>query len=174
MLFTDQLTSPEAMALLRGRTANHIDLQPLQTRAIAKVLPNLHQYQDSPLTSYFVAPGSFALIPKDDPPFRFVFFPEFGGCRLLVKAEGEGWLRLSVEEGLSGRVPPAETQRDSPYVDSFAYWDYTGGILVGRIRATAVLVKEPGQPWSVYMQQIVGTPGFEVVRSLFTKTLRYS
>jgi hypothetical protein len=40
-------------------------------------------------------------------------------------------------------------------MDSFAYWDYTRGELVGRIRATAVIVKEEGEPWTVMMQQIV-------------------
>jgi hypothetical protein len=70
-------------------------------------------------------------------------------------------------------MPPAELENDSPYLDSFAYWDYTKGNLVGRIRATAVLVKEQHQPWTMLMQQIVGTPGHEVVRSVFSRALNY-
>jgi hypothetical protein len=62
---------------------------------------------------------------------------------------------------------------DSPYLDSFAYWDHTSGNLVGRIRATALLVKGSGQPWTIFMQQIVGTPGFELVRRLEVHPLRY-
>jgi len=120
-----------------------------------------------------VPPSSFALVPKQDPPCRYVFLPEFVGCRLLVRAGESDWLHLECETGLAGSVPAAEAQLASRYVDSFAYWDYTRGHLVGRIRATAVLVKEPGEPWTVYMQQIVGTPGFEVVRELHWRKLRY-
>ena len=173
VLFTDELRTPENLALLRNRIANHIDIQPVNQQATAQVLANLHLYSDMPLTSYFVAPGSVAMIPKEDPPYRFVFFPEFANCRMLVSSEGEDWLRIQCEEGLSGRVPAAESQTESRYLDSFAYWDYTTGPLVGRIRATAVLVKEPGQPWTAFMQQIVGTPGHEVVRSLFSRALKY-
>ncbi|MBV9154973.1 MAG: hypothetical protein JO097_01835 [Acidobacteriaceae bacterium] len=173
VLFTDELTSPESTALMRNRIAHCIDLQPLKGRATAQVLSGVHLYSDTPLTSYFTPPGGSALIPKDDPPYRFVFFPEFSRSRLLVRREGDGWLRLQCEEGLAGSMPAPESQPDSPYLDSFAYWDYTTGHLVGRVRATAVLVKEPNQPWTIFMQQIVGTPGFEVVRSLFSRSLRY-
>ncbi len=173
VLFTDELTSPESAALMRNRTAHHIDLQPLKNRATAQVLSGLHLYSDTPLTSYFAPRGGSILIPKHDPPYRFVFFPEFSRSRLLLRAEGDAWLRVQCEEGVAGPMPAPESQPDSPYLDSFAYWDYTTGHLVGRIRATAVLVKDQDQPWTIFMQQIVGTPGFEVVRSLFSRTLRY-
>jgi hypothetical protein len=161
VLFTDELVTP------RNRIAHHIDIQPLKERATARVLAGLHLYSDTPLTSYVVAPGEPALVPKDNPPYRFVFVPEFTQCRLLLRAEGADCLRLDCEAKLGGPVPAAES------LDSFAYWDYTGGDLVGAIRATAVLVKEPGQPWTIFMQQIVGTPGHEVVRRLFSRPLRY-
>jgi hypothetical protein len=92
---------------------------------------------------------------------------------LLVRPEEAAWLRIDCEQGLGGAMPAAESQKGSVFVDSFAYWDYTHGHLVGRIRATVVLVKERGEPWTVYMQQIVGTAGFEVVRALYSRTLRY-
>jgi hypothetical protein len=173
VLFTDELTSPESTALMRHKQMHHVDLQPLQTRSSARVLPNINAYADMPLTSYFVPAAGYALIPKEEPPARFIFLPEFVGCRLLVRPEETTLLRIECEQGLNGSLPPIESQKDSHYVDSFAYWDYTRGHLVGRIRATAVLVKEPGEPWTVYMQQIVGTPGFEIVRSLFSRPLRY-
>jgi len=173
VLFTDELTSPESAALMRNRLEHHIDLEPMKERASARVLPGMHRYSDTPLTSYFVPSGSSVAIPKDNPPHRFVFLPEFSRCRLLLRPDGEDWLRIQCEEGLAGPLPAPEAQAGSPYLDSFAYWDYTTGHLVGRIRATAVLVKEQNQPWTVFMQQIVGTPGFEVVRSLFSRTLRY-
>ncbi len=173
VLFTDELSSPESQALLRHKQMHHIDLEPVQTRSSARVLPSINMYTDTSLTSYFAPASGFALIPKEDPPFRFVFFPEFVGCRLLVQREENDWLRIDCEQGLVGSMPPAEAQKDSRYVDSFAYWDYTRGHLVGRIRATVVMVKEPGEPWTVYMQQIVGTPGFEVVRQLYSRKLRY-
>jgi hypothetical protein len=173
VLFTDNLTSPESMALLRHKQVHCIDLEPLQTRSAARILPNVNAYNDLPMKSYFVPPAGYALIPKEDPPCRFVFFPEFVGCRMLLQPEEANWLRLECEQGLAGTLPPAEAQKDSRYVDSFAYWDYTRGHLVGRIRATAVLVKESGEPWTVYMQQIVGTPGHEVVRELHWRRLRY-
>jgi hypothetical protein len=91
----------------------------------------------------------------------------------LVRCEEADWLRIECEQGLAGSLPPAETQKGSLHVDSFAYWDYTHGHLVGRIRATTVLVKERGEPWTVYMQQIVGTPGYEVVRELHWRALHY-
>jgi hypothetical protein len=173
VLFTHELTRPDALAAMRHRLTHHIDLQPMGTRSSAQVLAALHLYTDTPLTSYFAVPGTSVLIPRNDSPFRFVFLPEFSRCRLLLRAEGDDWLKLQVEEGLAGRMPPAEAQKDSPYLDSFAYWDHTTGHLVGRIGATAVLVKEPNQPWTVFMQQIAGNPGQEVVGNLFSRPLRY-
>lgn len=173
VLLTDELSAPESGTLLRNKQVHCIDLAPLDRRAIARVLPNVSAYSDLHLVSYFVPSGGFALIPKDNPPCRYVFMPEFVGCRLLVRHEGKDWLRLEVEQGLVGEMPAPETQSDSRYVDSFAYWSHTRGHLVGRIRATAVLVKEPDEPWTIYMQQIVGSAGFEVVRQLFSRKLRY-
>ncbi|HEX7360564.1 MAG TPA: hypothetical protein VF283_08735 [Bryobacteraceae bacterium] len=173
VLFTDQLTQPESAALMRNRISHFVDLQPLKERATARVLPAQHLYSDATLTSYFVPPGGFAIVPTDDPPYRFVFLPEFACCRLLVSRESEQLLRFQCEQGLAGSMPPPEFEPGSRYVDSFAYWDYTRGPLVGRIRATAVLVKERDAPWTVFMQQIVGTPGFEQVRLLFSRALRY-
>jgi hypothetical protein len=173
VLFTDELTSPELASLLRHKHVHCIDIVPLDRRSKARVLLTVNEYTDTPLQSYFVPPAGFALVPKLDPPCRYVFLPEFVGCRLLVRPEESDWLHLECEIGLGGSVPAAEAQAGSRYVDSFAYWDYTHGHLVGRIRATAVLVKEPGEPWTVYMQQIVGTPGFEVVRELHWRKLRY-
>ncbi len=172
VLFTDELSTPESLALLRHRTLHHLDLQPLKERSTVRVLRGLHEYQDMPLTSYFALPGTTTLIPKNDGPARFVLFPDFTRCRLLVHADGDDWLKLSVEEGLAGSLPAAENAPGSRYLDSFGYWDYTYGELVGRIRGTAVLVKEAGEPWTIFLQQIVGTPGFEVVRILFSRALR--
>jgi hypothetical protein len=173
VLFTDELTSPDSAALLHNKQVHYMDIAPLDRRAIVRVLPNVSAYQDLPLLSYYVPPGGFALIPKEDPPCRFVFLPEFVGGRLLVQPDGDDWLRLECEQGLVGEMPAPESQNDSRYVDSFAYWTYTKGHLVGRIRATAVVMKEPSEPWTVYMQQIVGSMGFEVVRQLFSKKLQY-
>jgi hypothetical protein len=173
VLFTDELTGPENTALMRNRIAHFVDLQPIKERASARVLAAQHLYSDATLTAYFVPIGGFAIVPKEDPPYRFVFLPEFAGCRLLVGSESEQLLRFECEQGLGGPAPPPEFEPGSRYLDSFAYWDYTRGHLVGRIRATAVLVKERGEPWTVFMQQIVGTPGFEQVRLLFSRALRY-
>ena len=173
VLFTDELATPASLALMRDKLANHIDIQPLKHRCAARVLASLHLYDDLPLTSYFVAPERTILVPREHPPFAFVFFPEFTGCRLLIRPDGDDWLSLRCESGLTGRVPPIQAENGSHYIDSFAYWDYTTGDLVGRIRATAVLFKAQGEPWTMFMQQIVGTPGFEVVRSLFSRALRY-
>lgn len=173
VLFTDELSSPASLSLTRNRIAHHLDIQPVNDRTTVRVLSGLHQYSDAPLTSYFAQPGISIAIPKDNPPYRFVFFPEFNDCRVLVRADGEGWLRIECEQNVTGRVPASEADPGSPYLDSFAYWDHTSGDLVGRIRATAVLVKEQNQPWTIFMQQIVGTPGFEVVRRVEARPLRY-
>jgi hypothetical protein len=173
VLFTNKLSSPEAVSLMRHKQVHYIDIEPVQTRSAARVLGNLNSYTDLPLASYFVSGAGYALIPREYPPCRYVFLPEFVGCRLLIKSEEADWLRVELEEGLVGSMPAPENKTDSPYLDSFAYWDYTRGHLVGRIRATAVLVKEAGEPWTIYMQQIVGTPGFEVVRELHFRKLRY-
>jgi hypothetical protein len=166
VLLTDGLGTPESLEMIRSKGAHHVDLHSLKQRSYARLLTGLHHYRDMPLTSYIVIPGTPTLI-------RFVFCPEFACCRLLIQTEGTDWLKLSVEGGLAGPVSPPEDAPDSVYLDSFAYWDYTQGHLVGNIRATAVLVKDAGQPWTVLMQQIVGTAGFEVVRSLFSRPLRY-
>lgn len=155
---------------MRNRLSHHLDIQPIQKRSTVRVLGGAHEYTDTPLITYFVAPGGFALIQREDPPHRFAFVPEFVGCRILVRPEGNDWLRVECEENLVGSVPPARY----PYSDSFAYWDQTKSEeLVGRIRATAVLVKETDRPWTVLMQQIVGPAGNEVVRQVFGKVLRY-
>jgi hypothetical protein len=173
VLFTDELSSPASLSLTRNRIAHHLDIQPVSERASARILSGLHEYSDAPLTTYFVRPGVSIPIPKESPPYRFVFFPEFNSCRILLRPEGETLLRVECEENLAGRMPSPESAPGSPYLDSFAYWDHTTGDLVGRIRATAVLVKESDRPWTIFMQQIVGTPGFEVVRRLETRALRY-
>jgi len=173
VLFTDGLAAPESLALMRNRIAHHIDLQPRNERVRAQVLSGLHLYADSPLTSYFVPPQGFALIQKENPPQRFVFFPEFSGSRILISPSGTECLRVGYESGLTGKLPAPEARADSPYTDSFSFWEHTTGHLVGKIRSTAILFKEPTQPWTVIMQQIVGTPGLEVVRSVFSRPLRY-
>ena len=173
VLFTDELMSPESDALLRHKQVHFFDIQALQTRTVARVLKTISEYTVMPLAGYYVPPSGIALIPRDEPPHRFVFFPEFVGCRLMISPEGDDWLKVECEQGLVGSMPAPEKQKDTRCLDSFAYWDHTHGHLVGRIRATTVLVKEPGGPWTAYMQQIVGTAGFEVVRQLYSKTLRY-
>jgi hypothetical protein len=117
VLFSDGLTSPESSVLLRHRIAHHIDLEPVQTRCSARVLPNINSYADAPLASYFVPPAGSVLIPREDPPCRFVFFPEFVGCRLLVRPEEAAWLRIDCEQGLGGAMPAAESQKGSVFVD---------------------------------------------------------
>jgi hypothetical protein len=173
VLFSDGLRSPDSVALTRNRLTHFFDLDPTKDHAAVKVLAGQHLYSDTHLLGYFVMPGSSTLVPKADTPFTFVFLSEFTCCRLLIRNDGDEWLRLEMEEGLVGRVPPAESVSDSRFIDSFAYWDYTGGHLVGRIRGTAILVKAQGEPWTIYMQQIVGTPGFEQVRMVFSRQLRY-
>ncbi|HEX4231384.1 MAG TPA: hypothetical protein VHZ07_22125 [Bryobacteraceae bacterium] len=174
VLFSDGLLSPESTALTRNRLTQFFDFEPIKERAAVRVLAGQHLYSnDTHVTGYFVRPGSSTIVPKSDTPHPFVFLSEFTCCRLLVRKDGDDWLRLEMEENLVGRIPPAESGGDSRFIDSFAYWDYTGGDLVGRIRGTAVLVKEPGEPWTIYMQQIVGSTGFEQVRLLFSRQLRY-
>jgi hypothetical protein len=167
VLFVDSLTSDESMAQTRDRISQFIDLEAREVHARARILRGMHEYQDTPLVSYFLRPRMSLLIPREDPPHKFVFLPEFSRCRLLVSANGPDWLKLELEDNLAGRVP----RPDSKYLDSFAYWDHTYGDLVGVIRGTAILVKQPGEPWTVIMQQIVGTAGHEVVRQLFTHAL---
>ena len=110
-----------------------------------------------------------ALIPRENPPLRFVFMPEFSGCRLLVSSDGTGSLRLQIEQNLFGVIPAPDP---AIYADSFAYWDHTGGQLVGVVRATAILVWQPEELWTIYMQQIVGTAGHELVRQTFSRRLK--
>lgn len=174
VVFSDGLLSAESIALTNNRLTHFFDLEPVTHRSLLRVLPGQQLYRnDTHISGYFARPGSSTLIPKADTPHPFVFLSEFTCCRLLVRRDGDDWLRLEMEDNLVGRIPPAESGGDSRFVDSFAYWDYTGGDLVGRIRGTAVLVKEPGVPWTIYMQQIVGTAGFEQVRLLFSRQLRY-
>jgi hypothetical protein len=175
VLFVDGLTTAESTGQMRNKIVHCIDLEPtgqhLQVRA--RVLNAQHLYQDTPLVSYFVpAGGAITLIPRENPPQRFVFLPEFARGRLLIGSDGDSSLRLQIEENLAGSVPPAESGPDSQYLDSFAYWDYTTGHLVGVIRGVAILFKQPAEPWSIIMQQIVGTPGHEVVRRTFTRSLK--
>ena len=173
VLFSNELTSPESAVLMRDRLSHFFDLQPVKEKATARVLASQHLYSDLPLVGYFVPTIGSAMIPRNDPPFRYIFLPEFTCGRLKIRADGDDWLRMDLDQNLLSVVPPIEKGRDSIYLDSFCYWDYTTGHLVGNIRATAVLVKEPDKPWTAYMQQIVGSAGFEQVRMLFSRELRY-
>jgi hypothetical protein len=167
VIFVDELNG----AQMRNKLTHFIDLEPTGKHARARVLAGLHQYQqDAPLQSYFVAPGTTTLIPREDPPYRFVFLPDFTNCRLLIAADGDDgqYLRLYLEENLVGRVPPPGEK----FLDSFAYWDHTTGLLVGVVRGTAVLYKQPGEPWTITMQQIIGITGDELVRQVFTQQLK--
>jgi hypothetical protein len=168
VLFVDGLTAPESVSQMSHKLAHFIDFEPSGRHARARVFPAQHMYQDVPLVSYYVPFGGITSIPREDPPHRFIFLPEFTRCRLLISADGPDGLRLQLEENLNGPVPPP----DAKYLDSFAYWDQTTGHLVGVIRATAVLVKEAGQPWTILMQQIVGPAGHELVRQTFSRPLR--
>ena len=170
VLFADGLTSPESTAQMRHRMTHCIDLEPTRhhLQARARVLAAQHLYQDTPLVSYFVALAGVTLIPREDPPHQFVFLPEFTRCRLLVSADGDNGLKLQLEQNLSGKMPPPDPKR---YLDAFAYWDHMEGELVGVIRGTAVLHKLAGQPWTITMQQIVGTAGHELVRQSTTREL---
>lgn len=172
VLFCDRLTSEESLSVMRNKLTHFIDFEPLQLSANARVLAGLHEYQDTPLASYFVPPAGTLLLPKNNSPHRFVFMPEFSSARLLVATDGE-LLKLSVEQNLSGVMPAPEKSAGSRYVDSFAYWDHIGNDLVGRVRGTAVLVKDSDEPWTVYMQLIIGIPGHEQVRRLFYRPLNY-
>jgi|GEM_PF-5437735 len=164
VLFMDGLNTPAATTRMRDKITHFIDLESAGRNARARVLAGHHLYQDAPMLSYFVPPTGFTLIPREDPPHQLVFLPEFTRCRLLISADGTDWLRLQLEENLNSKVPPP----DSKYLDSFAYWDQTGNDLIGVVRATAILVKQAGQPWTIIMQQIVGNAGHEVVRQTFT------
>jgi hypothetical protein len=169
VLFTDALGAPQANNSLDVC----IDIEPVNTRSRARRLPSLHSYADMPMISYLVSPAGSVLIPKEDPPHKLVFMPEFTCCRLLVRNDGDDWLRLSIEQGLSGMLPAPESQTDSPYTDSVNYWQFHSDDLVGTIRGSAVLFKEPDLPWTFIMQQIVGPPGGEVVRKTFARVLKY-
>jgi hypothetical protein len=165
VIFVDRLHG----AHMRNKLTHFIDLEPTGKHARARVLAGMHEYQqDAPLQSYFVAPGTTTLVPREDPPYRFIFLPEFTNCRLLVSAHGDHgqYLRLQLEENMVGSVPaPGEG------FNSFAYWDHTTGLLVGVVRGTAVVYKQPGEPWTITMQQIIGIPGDELVRQVFTHQL---
>jgi hypothetical protein len=158
-------------ALMRNKLTHLIDLEPVGKHARARVLSGMHQYeQDSPLQSYYVVPGVVTVVPREDPPYRFVFLPEFTRCRLLISVDGDAgqYLRLDLEENLNGTMPPPEAK----FIDSFAYWDHTNGPLLGIVRGTAILYKQPDKPWTITMQQIVGIPGDELVRTTFTRVLQ--
>ena len=87
----------------------------------------------------------------------------------MIGSDGPDLLRLQVEENLSGVVPPPDPTK---YLDYVAYWDHIHGELVGVIRGTAILHKQPGEPWMITMQQIVGSAGHEVVRQSFSRPLK--
>ena len=172
VLFTDSLSSRESLALTANRLVHHVDIEPINTRSRVRVLTALHQYADVPMVSYVVPLVGFALVPKNHPPHDIVFLPEFTCCRLLVRSDEE-WLHISIDRDLHRMLPPPEAEPDSQFCDSVNYWEFITDNLVGSIRGTAVLVKEPDKPWRFVMQQIVGAAGHEVVRTTFSRDLRY-
>jgi len=172
VLFTNDLGAFESQAIIANKLIHHVDLEPVNTRSRARLLPSLHQYSDMPMVSYVVPYAGVALVPKSGSPHTLVFLPEFTCCRLLVQ-DDESWLRLSLEHDLRGVLPPPEAERESRFCDSINYWEYVTDDLVGNVRGTAVLFKQPDRPWHFAMQQIVGATGAEVVRKVFSRDLRY-
>lgn len=173
VLFSDALGSPEASAITANCLLAHVDIEPVNTRSKARVLASIHQYLDTPMPSYLVPLTGSILVPVEQTPQRTVFMPEFSCSRLLVQRDGETWLRLSIEQGLHGLLPPPEKEAGSALCDSVNYWEFVTDDLVGRIRATAILFKEDDKPWRFIMQQIAGAPGAEVVRKTWTRELHY-
>lgn len=173
VLFTNDLASPESEVLTSNQLVHNVDIEPVSTRSRVRVLRALHEYSDMPMVSYLVPTSGSVFVPLRNPPHRLVFLPEFTCSRLLVRKNGDEWLELSCEQGLLGTMPSPERTPGSPFLDSFSYWEHATGNLVGHIRATAVLVKEGTEPWTVIMQQIVGSAGHELVRKTFSRALRY-
>ncbi len=174
VLLSNDLLSPESQDIMANRLIHHVDIEPVNTRSRARLLPNLHQYfqlSDVPMVSYVVPIEGTAQISKTDPQNDLVFIPEFTCCRLLVQ-DDEGLLRLSVDRGLLSMSPPPE-QEHSKYCDSINYFEYLTDDLVGSIRGTAVLFKQPDTRWRFAMQLIVGSAGHEVVHTVFSRDLRY-
>ena len=175
VLFSHDLASFESRSMMANKLLHHVDIDPVNTRSRARLLPDLHQYfknSDVPMVSYVVPFKSIALIPKTNSPHRLVFMPEFTCCRLLVEDDKE-WLRLSLDTELTSLLPAPESEEGSRYCDSINYWEYVTDDLVGNVRGTAVLYREEDKPWRFIMQQIVGAAGAEVVRNVFTRDLRY-
>ena len=173
VLFSNELLSPESYQIMEGRTVHSVDIEQVNTRNTRlRLLSSFHQYADQPMFSYVVPVEGIVMAPKNDPPQRLVFIPEFTCCRLLVQ-DDQALLRFSVDRDLVKMTTPPEQELDSRFCDSINYWEFWTNDLVGNIRATAILYKELDKPWRFMMQQIVGPPGAEVVRKLFTRDLRY-
>jgi len=175
VLFSNDLASFESRSIIANRLIHHVDIEPVNTRSRARLLTSLHQYAqcgDMPMVSYVVPYEGVALVPKEGSPHTLVFLPEFTCCRLLVQ-DDVSWLRLSLEHELTRMLPSPEEEADSRFCDSINYWEYVTDDLVGSVRGTAVLFKEPNRPWRFAMQQIVGPGGAEVVRKVFSRDLRY-
>lgn len=176
VLFSHDLGTPESFGKMANKLLHHVDIDPLNIRSRARLLNSIHEYfqhSDVPMISYVVPLEGIALVPKEPSPHPLVFLPEFTCCRLLVQDDGD-WLRLSLNREMIQMETPPETEPGSRFCDSINYWEFVEDDLVGIIRGTAVLFKEPQQPWRFAMQQIVGPPGAEVVRKVFARDLRYS
>jgi hypothetical protein len=175
VLFSHELASFESRSLMANKLVHHVDIDPIGTRSRVRLFPAIHQYfqhADVPMLSYVIPMEGFALVPKHEPPQKLVFLPEFTCCRLLVQ-DDEGLLRFSLDHDLKSILPPPEDEPDSRFCDSINYWEFVTSDLVGVIRGTAILFKELEQPWRFVMQQIVGPPGAEVIRQVFSRDLRY-
>ena len=176
VLFSNDLATPESTMLMANKLLHHVDIEPVTNRSRVRLLSSIHEYSqhsDVPMISYVVPLEGVALVPKEGSPHTLVFIPEFTGCRLLVK-DDEQWLQLSLNRELVRMETPPETEPGSRYCDSINYWEFAEKGLVGNIRGTAVLFKQPDKPWRFAMQQIVGPAGAEVVRKVFARDLRYS
>ena len=176
VLFSNDLATPESAALMANKLLHHVDIEPVTNRSRVRLFPSIHEYarhSDVPMISYVVPLEGVALVPKEGSPHTLVFIPEFTCSRLLVH-DDEQWLRLSLNRDLIRMQTPPETEPGSRYCDSVNYWEFVEKGLVGNIRGTAVLFKQPAKPWRFAMQQIVGPAGAEVVRKVFARDLRYS
>ncbi len=176
VLFSNDLATPESFRLMANKLLHHVDIEPVTNRSRVRLLTGINEYSqhsDVPMLSYVVPMEGVALVPKEGSPHTLVFIPEFTCCRLLVQ-DDEQWLRFSLNRDMFRIETPPETEQGSRYCDSINYWEFVERGLVGNIRGTAILFKQPEKPWRFAMQQIVGPAGAEVVRKVFARDLRYS
>ena len=172
VLLTESVNEGDAARQLWAKSVNFFDFVPDGPKAQLRVLEGLHLYADTPITGYFLGRGGAVTLPTTDTAHVFCFLRSFLNVTLYVVREGESLIRVFNEEQMEDGPVSAMVAASGELLDRVHWKECVDQSVLSPIRASAVLWKPLGEPWTVITQQIVGVTGREFVYRTTARVLK--